>query len=308
MRTFSIISFFLFVLVLPKAWSQQLSCNPCTHGFGKVKVGSSASFSIQLSNTGTKSLSISSKSKQGSEFHFGYFPLPITLKPGKSVKLPIIFKPTVIGHVTGAFTLNSNAVDSVLSIPVAGTGAPVLTLSPTSLNFGNVTVGKTASLPVTLTAADGNVAISSDQFTNSEFSVVGLALPVTIPSGTSLAVKFKFTPGQSGTASGKAGIFSNAVASPAVELLTGTGVAQTAHSVTLTWQDSGSGIVGYNIYRGTVHGGPYQKINSVLNAATNYIDYFVSSGQTYYYVTTAVSSSGQESGYSNESKAVIPSP
>lgn len=309
MRIFSLITILLFLVVLPVCWSQQLSCKPCTHGFGKVKLGTSVSFTIQLTNTGTKSMRIFTKSKQGSsEFHFGYFPLPLTLNPGKTANLPIIFKPTAIGPVTGAFILNSNAINSVLSMSVAGTGAPVLTLSPTSLNFGNVTVGKSATLPVTLTASLGNVTISSDQFTNSEFSIAGLTPPVTIPVGTSLTVKFKFTPGQSGSASGKAGLFSNALPSPAVELLTGTGVAQSAHSVTLTWQDSGAGIVGFNIYRGTAHGGPYQKINSVLEAATNYIDYLVSSGQTYYYVTTAVSSSGQESGYSNESKAVIPSP
>jgi hypothetical protein len=309
MRFIPMIAVLLLCLPLPLSWSQQLSCQPCSHAFGKVKVGTAVSFSIQLSNTGSKSLRIFSKSKQGSgEFHFGSFPLPITLNPGKSVHLPIIFKPTAIGHVTGAFILNSNARDPLLSLPVAGTGAPQLTLSPTSLNFGNVTVGNSATLPITLTASAGNVRISSDQLTSSEFSLLGLVPPVTILSGTSLRVKFKFTPGQSGTASGKAGFFSNAVVSPAVERLTGTGVAQTAHHVTLTWQDSGSGIVGYNIYRGRVHGGPYQKINNALDAATNYIDYFVSSGYTYFYVTTAVSSSGSESAYSNESKAVIPSP
>jgi hypothetical protein len=48
-----------------------------------------------------------------------------------------------------------------------------------------------------------------------------------------------------------------------------------------------------------------QRQYSVHDPVTNHIDYFVSSGQTYYYITTAVSSSGEESGYPNESKAVI---
>ena len=299
---------FLSVWPLSHAAAQQLQCNPCSHAFGRVKVGTSVSFSVQLSNTGSKALSISAKSKQGSgEFHFGSFPLPVTLMPGKTVKLPIIFSPIAIGHVTGAFTLASNALNPALSLPLAGTGSPQLTLSPASLNFGNVTVGHSAALSTTLTAAAGDVTISSDQLTSSEFSLGGLNPPVTILSGKSLQVTVKFTPSQSGTVSEKAGFFSNAVVSPAVELLAGTGVAQSAHSVSLTWQDSGSGIVGYNIYRGTVHGGPYQKINNALEASSNYTDYFVSSGRTYYYVATAVNSSGGESGYSNESQAVIPS-
>jgi hypothetical protein len=297
MRISPLMAVLPFFVMHPALWSQQLTCTPCSHGFGKAKVGTSVSFSIQLSNTGSKSLSILSKSKQGSEFQFGSFPLPVTLSPGKTVNLPIVFKPTATGRVSGTFILTSNALDRTLSLPVTGSGAAVLTLTPGSLNFGNVTVGKSASLDTTLTASDADVTISSDQLNSSEFSLAGLNARVTIHSGTSLKVTLKFTPNQSGTASGKADYISNALVSPAVEALTGTGVAQSAHSVDLSWQDSGASVVGYNIYRGTVHGGPYQKINTALDASTNYTDAFVSSGKTYYYVTTAVNSKNQESGF-----------
>ena len=87
---------------LSHAAAQQLECSPCSYGFGNVKVGTSVSFSIQLSNTGNKSLRISGISKQGSsEFQVGSFPLPVRLMPGKSVNLPVIFTPTAIGAVTG---------------------------------------------------------------------------------------------------------------------------------------------------------------------------------------------------------------
>jgi fibronectin type 3 domain-containing protein len=66
--------------------------------------------------------------------------------------------------------------------------------------------------------------------------------------------------------------------------------------------------MGYNLYRGQIKGGPYSKLNSALDPITSYSDSSVSSGQTYYYVTTAVDSSGDESSYSNEVKAVIPTP
>jgi fibronectin type 3 domain-containing protein len=91
--------------------------------------------------------------------------------------------------------------------------------------------------------------------------------------------------------------------------LTGNGIAATQHSVDLSWNAStGSGVVGYNVYRGSVSGGPYSKINSALEAGTAYTDNAVTVGQTYYYVTTAVDGSGNESGYSNQVKAVIPTP
>ena len=312
MRFFPVLAFVLVLwlssLLPAHAWAQQLQCEPCSHAFGRVEVGSSRSFTILLSNTGTKYLKILTKSKQGSEFRFGDFPLPITLRPGATAHLPIVFKPTALGSVTGKFTLTSTALNSTLSIPVAGTGSPGLTVTPSKLNFGNVTVGKSAVLSTTLTAANGNVTISSDEVTSSEFSIHGLTLPVTILSGQSIQARIQFTPGQSGTGSAKAEYFSNAAVSPTVEQLTGTGVAPAAHSVGLTWQETDPSVVGYDIYRGTTHGGPYQKINTALEASTNYTDYTVVAGTTYYYVTTAVDSAGHQSAYSNETKAAIPSP
>src|SRR6266853_5579741 len=74
---------------------QQLQCNPCTHGFGQVQVGTSATFSIRLTNTSQKTLSIRSKSIQGTSFSFGNFSVPKTIAPGASVELPIIFRPKV---------------------------------------------------------------------------------------------------------------------------------------------------------------------------------------------------------------------
>jgi len=77
--------------------------------------------------------------------------------------------------------------------------------------------------------------------------------------------------------------------------------------VSLTWQASISdSVVGYNVYRGKTSGGPYRKINRQLDFTTSYTDGACDSGQTYYYVTTAVNAAGEESAYSNEAQAVIP--
>jgi hypothetical protein len=302
-----VIALSLSFLMSEGAAAQRLQCNPCSHAFGKVEVSTSTSFSIALTNTGTKYLRILSKSKQGAEFSFGNFPLPITVRPGQTVHLPILFKPTAAGGVTGTFTLASTALNKSLSMSATGTGSPGLTVSPAKLSFGNVTVGKSASLTTTFSAVHGNVTISSDQLTSSEFSILGLKLPVTIAAGHSIQATVRFTPNQSGTGTGKVAYFSNAFVSPAVEQLTGTGVATAAHSVDLIWHDA-TAVVGYNVYRSTTHGGPYQQINTALDASTNYTDYAVVAGKAYYYVTTAVASSGQQSAHSNEVAVVIPSP
>jgi hypothetical protein len=294
------------------AWAQQLQCNPCNHGFGKVQIGTSSSYSIQLTNTGNKTLNILSKSKQGRAFSFGHFPLPVTIQPGASILLPVIFTPTAKGWTDGSLTLASNALNSPLNMHVAGTGvanaSPQLGVSPATLNFGNVTVGLSASLQATLTASNAAITISSDQSLSSEFAILGLNLPVTIQAGQSIPVTIQFTPNASGTATAKAGFISNAANSPTVEQLTGTGVAHLSHHVYLSWNPGDGNAVGYNVYRGNAQGGTYQMINTALDASTNYTDYTVVSGTTYYYVATEVNAQGQESAYSNVGTAVIPNP
>lgn len=79
-----------------------------------------------------------------------------------------------------------------------------------------------------------------------------------------------------------------------------------AHSATLSWTASTSTVFGYNVYRGSVSGGPYMLVNTSLVTLLTFTDSSVQSGLTYYYVTTAVDGSGNESVNSNEAKAVVP--
>jgi len=80
-----------------------------------------------------------------------------------------------------------------------------------------------------------------------------------------------------------------------------------AHAVTLNWNASASsGVAGYNVYRGTVSGGPYARMNSSAVTITSYNDDAVQSGQTYFYVVTSISLNDVESSFSNEVMAPVP--
>jgi hypothetical protein len=85
-----------------------------------------------------------------------------------------------------------------------------------------------------------------------------------------------------------------------------TATPQTVHSVALTWNASTSTVSGYNVYRSTLSGGSYLRINSSLVAGLSYTDSTVQNTTTYYYVTTAVDNTGTESSFSNQVSAVIP--
>jgi len=65
-------------------------------------------------------------------------------------------------------------------------------------------------------------------------------------------------------------------------------------------------VVGYNVYRSTVNGGPYSIMNGSLISGLSYTDTTVQNGVLYYYVVTAVDGSGNESAYSNQASANIP--
>jgi hypothetical protein len=80
-------------------------------------------------------------------------------------------------------------------------------------------------------------------------------------------------------------------------------VVATGHAISLSWSAS-KGAASYSAYRGTKEGGPYTKIAWGI-LGTTYTDIQVTHKQTFYYVTTAVNG-GNESGYSNETVAVIP--
>jgi hypothetical protein len=305
----------LLALVLPfsSAWAQQLDCQPCNNHYGRIAIGTSSKRLIQLTNIGTKSVRIRTKAVTGNAFTFGSFPLPVDLGAGKSIKMPVIFTPTVAGKNTAAITLTtSNTQNPKFVVNVYGVGVaptnPHLVLNPASLDFGTVTVGSSSTLAITLSATGAPVTISAAQSDSSEFTLSGLTLPLTIAVGQNVQMNVQFKPAMSGTASAHLSLTSNADNSPTSIALTGVGVVAGSHSADLTWSPSLDVVIGYNVYRGAKTGGPYSKINPILDALTSFTDSTVKGGTTYYFVVTAVDAGLQESTPSNEVKVVIPTP
>ena len=290
-----------------------LAPSPSSLSFGSVQVGNNQQLSETLTNSGGVNVNISQASVGGTGFTMSGLNPPLTLTPGEHYTFTVTFTPPSPGSDSGSVSIVSNASNPNLSIPLSGTGTPVpegtLAVSPTTMNFGNVVVGTNSQLTGTLTASSESVTVSSDILNGSAYTLSGISFPVTIPAGQHVQFTITFTPAGTGSASGSVSFTSNASNSPTVETFTGVGTPPPQHSVNLSWTASTSqNISGYNIYRGIKSGGPYSKINPVLNASTVYTDTTVADGQTYYYVATAVNSSNEESAYSNQTTAVIPPP
>jgi hypothetical protein len=207
-------------------------------------------------------------------------------------------------------TVVSNAPNSPSAVSLSGTGVAAtytLSVNPSSLSFGSVSNGSTASQSFSVTnTGNANVSISGVSAAGPGFSISSGGSAVTLSPNQSTSVSVQFAPTVAGSANGVVSVTSNATGSNGVTL-SGTGVApQVSHNVALNWGASSSSVAGYNVYRSSVSGGSYTKVNPSLLGGVSFTDSNVQAGQTYYYVATSVDTSGNESVYSNEVPAVVP--
>jgi hypothetical protein len=185
-------------------------------------------------------------------------------------------------------------------------------MNPSSITFSGLTVLSTQNQNASIQNT-GNVpvTINSASLSSSAFSISGLTSGLILAPNQQVNFQITFRPTVVGTQSGALTVTS-ASAFPTLKMaLTGSGSSSpttptTQHTVTLTWDPSTSSVLGYRVYRGRTSGGPYAQLNSSLIPVTNYSDATVASGTEYFYVTTAVDSSGDESVFSNEAAANIP--
>jgi HYDIN/CFA65/VesB family protein/centrosomal CEP192-like protein len=283
---------------------------PTALSFGSVHLGSSKTQSETLKNSGGSAVTISNAAVTGTGFTLSGLNLPLTLSAGQSFTFAVIYTPAASGNTSGRITLSSNTSSVIPNITLSGSGAATgqLSVTPSSLSFGNVVVGTSKNLTATLRATGASVTVSSVGISSPEFVLTALPFPLTIAPGQSAALTIRFTPQTSGAASGNISLTTNASSSLVTGSLVGTGVAAPQHSVDLSWNPSSSTVVGYNIYRGSLSGGPYARLTSSPDSGTTFTDRGVQRGQTYFYVTTAVQQGGTESAFSNEVRAVIPTP
>jgi hypothetical protein len=281
--------------------------------FGALSVGSSRKSSLTVSNSSPDggTATVTNIVVTGAGFSLVSPTDQFSLAPGKTATITVSFAPKVAGNAVGQLSIFLAGTPDSGNISLTGSTVTgdQLVASPSRLNFGGVALGSSKTLTGTLTVGDSDVTVSSASWNGEGFSVSDIDFPVTIPANTSISYRVTFAPQAVGSASGGIIFVSNASNSPFTQTLTATGAAvaqATQHSVDLTWNLAASAD-GYNIYRATVSGGPYTRLNAGLRQGTNFTDSSVKSGATYYYVATAVDA-GVESGYSNEVVATIPTP
>jgi trimeric autotransporter adhesin len=204
--------------------------SPTSLNFGTVAIGvTSAAKTVTLINVGTTTLTISGIAITGT--NAGDFAQTHTcgtsLAASASCTISIKFKPTASGTRTAALIVTDNAAGSPQQVPLSGIGTTAK-LSPTSLNFGSVTVGVTsAAKTVTLTnVGTTTLAISGIAITGTnagDFSQTHTC-GSSLAAGASCTISVKFKPSARGARSAALGVSDNAAGSPQKVALSGTGL------------------------------------------------------------------------------------
>jgi hypothetical protein len=205
----------------------QLSTSPTSLNFGNLATGSNATQRVTISNNGNSSVSISQISASGAGYSTSGVTLPFSLAAGQSTSFNVTFAPTSTGSLSGSVTVVSNATNSPATISLSGTGVqPQISVTPSSVSFGNVTVGVTNTQTLTIrNAGTATLNVSQAPLAGTGFTFSGLVLPLSVPSGGSSSFNVGFAPASAGTFSGSITLISNTTNSPLVLSLSGTGVA-----------------------------------------------------------------------------------
>ncbi|HUB07050.1 MAG TPA: choice-of-anchor D domain-containing protein [Myxococcales bacterium] len=222
-----------------------LSIAPNPLAFGFLPVDKSLTKTLQLSNVGNQPITVSAitldPATPAAAFAFasGSPQAPLSLAPGKSATLSVVFTPPSLAVFSGGITLTSNDSGSPkVVVPLTGTGGgPQIQCTPTNLAFGQAAVG----IPLTMPLLCSNVGQDVPNDPASTLQIGALTVPddpaftakfdkappaAGLPSGQSVQIDVTYTPQVAGQDSGHLHIASNDSQTPdEVVPLTGTGLS-----------------------------------------------------------------------------------
>src|SRR5439155_516230 len=216
-----------------------VSLSPASVSFGSQAVNTtSAAQAVTLTNNGSSALTITSVSitgpNSGDFAQTNNCPLsPSTLAASPRCALHVTFTPTATGARSGTLSVADNAAGSPQTASLSGAGtAPGVSLSPTSVSFGNqqVKTGR-ASCRVRVTnngsSAPTNTNVAITGANSGDFAQTNNwpLSPSTVASSACSRVNVRSTPTATGARSGTLSVADNAAGSPQTASLSGAGTA-----------------------------------------------------------------------------------
>ncbi|MGE5204515.1 MAG: alkaline phosphatase family protein [Chlamydiota bacterium] len=189
----------------------------------------SSALNLKVQNLGSAVLNIAGITASG-DYQIASTTCGSSLAVSASCSASVSFTPEVAGPDLGALTVTDDSVGSPHTVSLTGTGT-VVSLSPTTIGFGNQNVGaSSAPVPVTLTNNGANpltitaIRTANLPFTETNTCIAAGATQGTVAGGTSCTIAVTFTPRTPGLIKSTLSISDDGGASPEVVALSGTGV------------------------------------------------------------------------------------
>jgi hypothetical protein len=204
--------------------------SPNSVNFGTTNVGNTGSTHvITISNLSTAALSMSPLHVIGAnpgDFILSANTCGSSLAGSSSCTVSVTYVPLSGGSLGASLSIVDSDPSSPQSVSFSGT-AKAITVSPNSVNFGNVTVGKTSLKTVTVTNA-GTAAVTFNplQITGAnpgDFTLSDNTCGSSLPGGSSCTVVVTFGPLATGARAANLVVTDSDLSSPSTVTLSGTG-------------------------------------------------------------------------------------
>jgi Astacin (Peptidase family M12A)/Abnormal spindle-like microcephaly-assoc'd, ASPM-SPD-2-Hydin len=207
-----------------------LTLSPTSLTFASTGIGATtAAATVTVTNKSTGTITINSIGASANYAAAGGGTSPCGGALAKSAKctLSVTFTPTDTGSIKGAVSIATTGAGSPQIVGLSGTGAVPVVLTPSSITFGDQTVGTTsAAQTVTLTNNSGGTLTISGIVGSGDFTAAPSgATPcgATVAAASTCTFGVTFTPNAKGAITGAATVSDSAPLSPSVVKLTGTG-------------------------------------------------------------------------------------
>jgi subtilase family serine protease len=213
----------LSLTVAPQINGADISLTPSSLAFGTVVVGaSSAAKKATLANNSSTTMYFSSITTSANFTQTNT--CGSTLAAGKSCVISVKFTPTQTGALTGTLSVNDNGTNSPQTVSLSGTGKAQATLTPATDTFAATVVGKSSAAKVLKLTNNQNVILQNISIsTTGPFSVSSTTCQTELTSNADCTIDVVFTPTGVGVETGTLQVSDNAVGSPQVSTLKGTG-------------------------------------------------------------------------------------
>ncbi|HPE34989.1 MAG TPA: choice-of-anchor D domain-containing protein [Bacteroidales bacterium] len=257
----------LYKVDLGGSGTPQINIPVTEWNYGNVAVGDSSVWAMYVSNNGTAPLDIVELVIQNAVPVFCWEIFPVTLDPGESTELEIIFRPTEQGPLNTVFqVMSTDPVNPEIDITLTGEAVlvgPAIEIPYTTHNYGLIRKNAHTRWFLEISnIGNANLEIASMTSNDPAFYVdAGTVFPVIITPLQVVEIGIWFNPDAGAAFEGTVTVASNDPDNPSVDIeLSGTGVDQSYpigdplwhYTINTSWDNSPKAIASISDISGDV--------------------------------------------------------